>query len=234
MKAKEKKSKSSVSTKDKILNTALKLFNEKGEASVTTANIAEALGISEGNLWYHFRTKREIVLELNRRLEQEVERNLSRLSDKNFDLIDFMSYAGRAFEYLWEYRFLFRDHSYGSNDVDAMIRLQEITLRGQKNIERIIENMRRRKLLSVSKDGANALAVNAWIVHSNWLRFLQARENILEITEKHIKEGFLQLFWLFNPYLGEEGKREATAFIKRFSLSQSDDGVNKDDQEKIK
>lgn len=218
MKAKEKKSKNSGSTKDKILDTALKLFNEKGEANVTTLHIAETLGISEGNLWYHFRTKREIVSELNRRLEQEVDRNLSRLPDKDFDLIDFMNYAGRAFEYLWEYRFLFRDHSYGSKDENSMLKLQELTLRGQKNIELIIENMRRHKLLFVSKDEARALAVNAWIVHSNWLRFLQVRENIREITENHIKEGFLQLFWLFNPYLSEEGKTEGSTFIKEFSL----------------
>lgn len=226
MKAKEKKSKNSVSTKDRILDTALKLFNEKSEGSVTTAQIAEALDISEGNLWYHFRTKREIVAALNLRLEQEVDRNLSRLPDKNFDLIDFMSYAGRAFEYLWEYRFLFRDHSYGSNDENAMLKLQEITLRGQKNVELIIENMRRRKLLSVSKEGANALAINAWIVHSNWLRFLQAKENLREITETHIKEGFLQLLWLFSPYLSEEGKRESSAFIREFSIHQSNSKIN--------
>lgn len=220
MKAKEKKTKSSISTKDKILDTALKLFNEKGEASVTTAQLAESLGISEGNLWYHFRTKREIVAALNLRLEHEVNRNLSRLPDKNFDLIDFMSYAGRAFEYLWEYRFLFRDHSYGSNDENAMRQLQEITASGQKNTERIIENMRRRNLLSVSKEGAKALSINAWIVHSNWLRFLQARENVREINEDHIKEGFLQLFWLFKPYLSEEAKREGEVFIKEFTLRQ--------------
>lgn len=42
-KKKEKKSKSFVSTRDKILDAALKLFNEKGEMSVTTAYIAETL-----------------------------------------------------------------------------------------------------------------------------------------------------------------------------------------------
>lgn len=216
MKAKEKKTKNSVSTKEKILDGALNLFNEKGKASVTMAQIAETLGISEGNLWYHFRTKSQIVSELNRRHESEVDKNLSRLPDENFNFIDFLKYAGRAFEYLWEYRFLFRDRFDQLKDEDTLVRLHELTMRGQKNVEIIFDDMRRRKLLFASAEEAHALAVNAWIVHSNWLRFLQIRENVEDITESHIKEGFGQLLWLFNPYLSEAGKREASDFINGF------------------
>ncbi|WP_421864288.1 TetR/AcrR family transcriptional regulator [Parvibaculum sp.] len=48
-------------TKDRILATSLRLFNENGYDAVTTAKISEEVGISEGNLWYHFRTKRDLV-----------------------------------------------------------------------------------------------------------------------------------------------------------------------------
>jgi len=47
MKSKEKKSKDSVPTKERILNGALKLFNEKGESRITTAQIAEDLKVVE-------------------------------------------------------------------------------------------------------------------------------------------------------------------------------------------
>lgn len=220
MKVKEKKSKGSAPTKERILDSALKLFNENGEGSVTTAQIAEYLNISEGNLWYHFRTKRDIVFELFCRLETEVDENLSRLPDENLDLRDFMSYLARALEYLWEYRFLFRDrHDHRENDADAVRRIRELTVRGQHNVERILDNMRRRGMLVLSPEEARALAINAWIVHSNWLHFLQIREAVQEITKSHIKEGFAQLIWLFNPYLDEDGKREATDFINEFSLN---------------
>ena len=51
-------------TRDRILETALALFNQDGFAKVTTARIAAEVGISEGNLWYHFRTKRDLVVAL--------------------------------------------------------------------------------------------------------------------------------------------------------------------------
>ena len=56
-------------TKTRILDTALSLFNEQGTANVTTNHIAEALGISPGNLYYHYRNKAEIVRALFARIQ---------------------------------------------------------------------------------------------------------------------------------------------------------------------
>lgn len=48
-------------TADKILYTALSLFNEHGENSVTSVDIAMELDISPGNLYYHYKGKEVIV-----------------------------------------------------------------------------------------------------------------------------------------------------------------------------
>src|SRR5215468_10516481 len=47
--------------RSEILRTALALFNERGTAAVSTNHIAAELGISVGNLYWHFADKDAIV-----------------------------------------------------------------------------------------------------------------------------------------------------------------------------
>src|SRR5690606_39711851 len=51
-------------TRDRIVLESLALFNIQGERNVTTNHIAAHLGMSPGNLYYHFRNKQEIIAEL--------------------------------------------------------------------------------------------------------------------------------------------------------------------------
>lgn len=48
-------------TRQKILNAARTLFNEYGYNSVSLRDIAETVGISEGNLTYHFKKKENLM-----------------------------------------------------------------------------------------------------------------------------------------------------------------------------
>lgn len=47
--------------KREIVETARELFNRQGYNSVSTRDIAQAMGISKGNLTYHFRKKEDII-----------------------------------------------------------------------------------------------------------------------------------------------------------------------------
>ena len=47
--------------KEEIVNTARRLFNQRGMAAVSMRDIAETLGISVGNLTYHFPRKEELA-----------------------------------------------------------------------------------------------------------------------------------------------------------------------------
>lgn len=50
--------------RDKILMSALDLFNSRGSSNISTNHIAKELNISPGNLYYHFSNKEEIIRSL--------------------------------------------------------------------------------------------------------------------------------------------------------------------------
>jgi AcrR family transcriptional regulator len=59
-------------TRDKILAAARTLFNEQGVSALSALDIATAMGISPGHLYYHFKGKPEIVAALMAGHEAEI------------------------------------------------------------------------------------------------------------------------------------------------------------------
>ncbi|HAA10654.1 MAG TPA: hypothetical protein DCE41_02750 [Cytophagales bacterium] len=57
-----------MSTREAILEEARKQLNENGVANTSAKRVAEALGISDGNLRYHFRTKEDLIWGLYQQL----------------------------------------------------------------------------------------------------------------------------------------------------------------------
>ena len=48
-------------TKQRILETSLRLFNQHGTAHISTNHVVDALRMSPGNLYYHYRNKASII-----------------------------------------------------------------------------------------------------------------------------------------------------------------------------
>ena len=60
-----------ISTKQRILSASVRLFNEHGVDAVRLQQIAEEIGISVGNLAYHFKTKDAIIDVVNEQVIEE-------------------------------------------------------------------------------------------------------------------------------------------------------------------
>jgi AcrR family transcriptional regulator len=61
-----------IKTKDIILEVAVQLFNEEGVQSITSRHIAMEMGISHGNVDYHYNNKEEILLAIYKRMRNEM------------------------------------------------------------------------------------------------------------------------------------------------------------------
>lgn len=96
-------------TRDRILACALTLFNDKGEAHVSTLEIANELGISPGNLYYHFHGKEPIILELFERFANDLAPLLTPPSDIKLSFDDYWMFLSLIAENMACYRFLFQD-----------------------------------------------------------------------------------------------------------------------------
>jgi AcrR family transcriptional regulator len=96
-------------TKDRILDKALELFNERGTDNVTTNHIAEALSMSPGNLYYHYRNKAEIVRALFARIQGEWAGNYAVPEGRAPDLGLMEAMLAGNFGIQARYRFFFRD-----------------------------------------------------------------------------------------------------------------------------
>ncbi|WP_426142283.1 TetR/AcrR family transcriptional regulator [Pseudomonas sp. DWP3-1-2] len=98
-------------TRDRILECALTLFNEQGEPNVSTLEIANELGISPGNLYYHFHGKEPVILELFERFQAELAPLLGPPEDAHLVAEDYWLFLHLIVERLAYYRFLFQDLS---------------------------------------------------------------------------------------------------------------------------
>jgi AcrR family transcriptional regulator len=61
-----------VTRKETILEVALKLFAEKGFSETTVSEISEASGVAEGTIFYHFKSKEDLLLSILERLKEDI------------------------------------------------------------------------------------------------------------------------------------------------------------------
>lgn len=98
-------------TKETILKTALSLFNNEGESAVSAVDIASVMGISPGNLYYHYKGKDEIIAELFTDFEQEIQQVLSSPIHAPLKIEDNWIYLYIIFEEIFDFRFFYKNQS---------------------------------------------------------------------------------------------------------------------------
>ena len=97
-----------LNTKQKILISSIKLINEHGMANIRLQQIADHLGISVGNLAYHFKNKEAIVEAIHGMLSEKIDQILSTYRVYP-NLMDFDSQLNQYYSFIHKYPFYFLD-----------------------------------------------------------------------------------------------------------------------------
>mgnify|MGYP003645069526 CR=1 FL=1 len=213
--------------RERIIEETRALMNEHGAASIGTTQIVEALKISPGNLYYHFKNKEEII----RILFDDVERALHELLTADIEIpISAARFAGfylRSLEVVWDNRFF-----YGGllqllrNDevlAERYRKVQADTIDGLEGLARQFYkdgNMAKPK----GRNGFRSLGLNTWLVWTNWIRYKQTMSPTQLVTREDLAEGVCQIFDVLTPYLDPDFERAARRVLARELSAGSADG----------
>jgi AcrR family transcriptional regulator len=96
-------------TRDKILYTALNLFNQHGVPNITLRRIAAEMFISQGNLNYHFKHREDIIEALFFQLMETFEAEKAKLDTEKMDFQFILDSTRNGMEALFKFRFLMID-----------------------------------------------------------------------------------------------------------------------------
>jgi AcrR family transcriptional regulator len=202
-------------TRERILDASLELFNADGSHAVSTRHIAARLGISPGNLYYHFANKEEIVLCLYGRIESELEAILGQPDQTARTFDDVLGYLDKIFAHLWSFRFFYRDLNALLGEVPKLRdRYRELAERVHAQSRRIFAAMVEAGWMEASDEYLDLLATNAWIVLTQWFTHRQVVERRRSIQSSDIQDGIRHFVALFSPLLRAPQRRQLQRAIE--------------------
>jgi AcrR family transcriptional regulator len=193
-------------TRARILETALGLFNERGVGAVSTNHIAAALGISPGNLYYHFRNKEEIVRAIVEQKDARWEA-LYRLPEGRAPTLDDVERLVRKnFALVWEYRFFSRELG-ALTQRDPPLRARYRQLRQERLT--LFEELFGQFVRAGVADQPDSLVVAhlaqaCWLISEYWLPF-QEIEGELTLPDV-IEQGVALYMQVLQPYMRQTAR----------------------------
>ncbi|MCM3761571.1 TetR/AcrR family transcriptional regulator [Alkalihalobacillus oceani] len=189
-------------TKERIIDAAIELFNVNSTGEVSTNHIAKEIGISPGNLYYHFQNKEEIIRAIFERMVADFHLLWSITKQQNeLSFQELRSLLKSSFELEWKYRFFYRELIVlMKNDPDLKSRHSQIQQERMQQQRAFLQQLIDLGVLHDTVKGQlDALLKISWMISNYWLMFLES-SGIEGITEELLEEGIDLIFTVFTPY----------------------------------
>ena len=196
-----------MNTKDKIITTAIDLFNIHGTKAISTNHIAKKMGISPGNLYYHFRSKNDIIRSISDNFSNELGSVLKIQLDTITDFSsNLTSLFNRFFKIQQSYQFLFLEGVHltkqDSKLLDNYTNLRSLIKKGYHELLSNLVKIKimKRQSLNIIDDLLDA----QWIIMWYWINHTILDRNTYD--DFQIKKGIKLSFSIIKPQLTSIGK----------------------------
>ena len=198
-----------MTTRERIIETAIDLFNASGTKAVTTNHIAAAMGISPGNLYYHFRNKEAIIRAIFDQMHE--------VGAKEYLAINAVRGPGTAEtmaetfvmiqQFNWRYRFFKRELT-ALVMADPLLGEQFVASH-RVNLAMVDAALERSIaqgfLVPLAETVRKLLAEQAWMMTLFWLNYLEVGGE--EVNDETLKRGIDLLHLSLRPYLTESARQ---------------------------
>ncbi|SET20846.1 TetR/AcrR family transcriptional regulator [Thalassotalea agarivorans] len=189
-------------TREKIIQASIELFNDRGERNVTTNHIAAHLGISPGNLYYHFRNKEDIIFSIY----EEYARNLlldtfPKVSADVKPLDAIILYMDAVFQAMMKFRFFYANLPVllGKNPSlrEKYVEVQHCLT---DRVSQLLLSLRDTDIMTFEDDELPDIVSILRLVNTFWLSFYQTQTSDTEINDAVFYQGVLKILVIIRPY----------------------------------
>jgi AcrR family transcriptional regulator len=208
-------------TAERILEVTLALFNRFGEPNVSTTLISAELGISPGNLYYHYPAKDELINSLFDRYERALT-ELLRAADEVANVEDAWLFFHMLFELIWQYRFLYRDlNDLLSKNRRLETHFQFVLKNKSRAVQAVLDGLARGSAMRIDSREAASVADSMVVVLTYWLSYEYVRDprNALEPASAGaaLLRGAFHVLSLLLPYLESAQREHLHALAERYN-----------------
>lgn len=198
-----------VNTKQRIIAASIELFNERGERNVTTNHIAAYLGISPGNLYYHFRNKEDIIDAIYECYLEYIESCFMPLPGSLPPADRIIRYLEEVFAGIWQFRFFYTSLP-GILQQNAALKQRYI--RVQRALDHramhILRELCSLGALRINAPDTHRLVVTLRIVISFWVSYCMTDTLDERVSRDSMQAGLLQALFVLRPYAGDSVAEE--------------------------
>lgn len=190
-------------SKKKIKKHALDLFNENDTFSITTNHISISAKISTGNLYYHYKNKEDIIIDIYEDMIEKFESldSFEKILNSQNPLEELSIMYDLYLDIFWDYRFIMRDSSVL---LSILPKFKEIFIQRENlrisQIKMLIEYFISKEIFrQMSEDEILLSAKLNWFISTYWQNFISINEVITKESFKEAKDVIFKIN--INPFL---------------------------------